>query len=63
MPGKVVVEGGPMNRKDPGGPSGFVLIAESHIGFHTCTSRGVMRDMRYPSDNIQSGRSAREVEA
>jgi S-adenosylmethionine decarboxylase len=31
---------GPMNRKDPGGLSGFVMIAESHISFHTFPARG-----------------------
>lgn len=36
----LVVEVGPKNRKDPGGLSGFVLIAESHISFHTFPSRG-----------------------
>lgn len=30
-----LVEVGPMNRKDPGGLSGFVMIAESHVSFHT----------------------------
>ena len=35
----VVLEVGPMNRKDPGGLSGFVLIAESHISFHTFPKR------------------------
>lgn len=30
---------GEMNRKDPGGVSGFVLIAESHISFHTFPKR------------------------
>lgn len=35
----VVVEVGPMNRKDPGGLSGFILIAESHISFHTFPKR------------------------
>lgn len=34
-----VVEVGPMNRKDPGGISGFVMIAESHISFHTFPAR------------------------
>jgi S-adenosylmethionine decarboxylase len=34
-----VVEVGPLNRKDPGGLSGFVLIAESHISFHTFPRR------------------------
>jgi S-adenosylmethionine decarboxylase len=36
----VVVEVGEMNRKDPGGISGFVLIAESHFSFHTFPKRG-----------------------
>lgn len=36
----LVVEVGPKNRKDPGGLSGFVLIAESHISFHTFPERG-----------------------
>lgn len=35
----LVVEVGPKNRKDPGGLSGFVLIAESHISFHTFPAR------------------------
>jgi S-adenosylmethionine decarboxylase len=35
-----VVEVGPKNRKDPGGLSGFVLIAESHLSFHTFPERG-----------------------
>lgn len=34
-----VVEVGPLNRKDPGGVSGFVMIAESHISFHTFPAR------------------------
>ncbi len=28
------------NKKDPGGFSGFVIIAESHISIHTFTKRG-----------------------
>lgn len=36
----VVVEVGPNNKKDPGGISGFVLVAESHISFHTFPARG-----------------------
>ena len=31
----VTVEVGPNNKKDPGGVSGFVMIAESHISIHT----------------------------
>ena len=30
-----LVEVGELNRKDPGGITGFVLIAESHISIHT----------------------------
>jgi S-adenosylmethionine decarboxylase len=35
-----LVEVGPMNPKDPGGLSGFVMIAESHFSFHTFPKRG-----------------------
>lgn len=35
----VVVEVGALNRKDPGGLSGFVMIAESHLSFHTFPAR------------------------
>ena len=35
----LVVEVGPNNKKDPGGVSGFVMIAESHISFHTFPNR------------------------
>lgn len=34
-----VVEAGPNNKKDPGGWSGFLLIAESHISLHTFPNR------------------------
>ena len=36
----VVVEVGPNNKKDPGGISGFVMVAESHIAIHTFPNRG-----------------------
>lgn len=36
----VVVKVGPNCHKDPGGLSGFIMIAESHISFHTFPSRG-----------------------
>ena len=36
----VLVEVGPKNRKDPGGFSGFVMVAESHFSFHTFPARG-----------------------
>lgn len=35
----VVVSVGPNCHKDPGGLSGFVMIAESHISFHTFPAR------------------------
>ncbi len=35
-----LVRVGPLNRKDPGGLNGFVMIAESHISFHTFPARG-----------------------
>lgn len=34
-----VLEVGPKNRKDPGGVSGFIMIAESHFSFHTFPAR------------------------
>lgn len=34
-----VIEVGPLNKKDPGGISGFILIAESHISYHTFPKR------------------------
>ena len=36
----LVVEVGPKNKKDSGGLSGFVIVAESHISFHTFPNRG-----------------------
>lgn len=48
-----VIEVGPKNRKDPGGLSGFVLIAESHLSFHTFPSRGfVTIDMYTCQDEL-----------
>ena len=35
----LVVKVGPNNKKDPGGISGFVMIAESHISFHSFPNR------------------------
>ena len=46
-----VVEVGPMNRKDPGGVSGFILIAESHISFHTFPDRGFVTIDVYTCQN------------
>lgn len=47
----LVVEVGPKNRKDPGGLSGFVLIAESHISFHTFPERGFVTIDVYTCQN------------
>lgn len=47
----VVVEVGPNNKKDPGGYSGFVLIAESHISFHTFPNRGFVTADVYTCKN------------
>ena len=47
----VVIEVGPKNRKDPGGLSGFVLIAESHMSFHTFPSRGFVTIDVYTCQN------------
>ena len=47
----VVVEVGPKNRKDPGGLSGFVLIAESHLSFHTFPNRGFVTIDIYTCQN------------
>jgi S-adenosylmethionine decarboxylase len=52
----VVLEVGPMNRKDPGGLSGFVLIAESHISFHTFPKRRfVSVDVYTCQDSLPEG--------
>jgi len=47
----VVVEVGPKNTKDPGGLSGFVMIAESHISFHTFPERGFVTIDVYTCQN------------
>jgi len=46
-----VVEVGPLNKKDPGGVSGFILIAESHISFHTFPDRGFITIDVYTCQN------------
>ncbi len=46
-----IVEVGPLNKKDPGGVSGFVLIAESHISFHTFPKRGFISIDIYTCQN------------
>lgn len=47
----VVVSVGPNNRKDPGGLSGFVMIAESHISLHTFPKRGFVTADVYSCQN------------
>jgi S-adenosylmethionine decarboxylase len=47
----VVVAVGEKNRKDPGGLSGFVMIAESHISFHTFPARGFVTIDVYTCQN------------
>ena len=46
-----VVAVGPKNRKDPGGLSGFVMIAESHLSFHTFPARGFVTIDVYTCQN------------
>lgn len=53
----VVVSVGPNNHKDPGGLSGFVLIAESHLSFHTFPARG------FVSIDIYTCRNDMDIEA
>ena len=48
---EVVVEVGQLNEKDPGGLSGFVMIAESHISFHTFPARGFVTADIYTCQN------------
>lgn len=53
----VVVEVGPKNRKDPGGISGFVMIAESHLSFHTFPNRGfITLDIYTCQNDLDSGK-------
>ena len=47
----IVVKVGPKNRKDPGGISGFVMIAESHISFHTFPDKGFVTADVYTCQN------------
>lgn len=47
----VVVEVGANCMKDPGGLSGFVMIAESHISFHTFPARGFVTIDLYTCQN------------
>lgn len=47
----MLVKVGPQNSKDPGGISGFVMIAESHISFHTFPNRGFVTADIYTCQN------------
>jgi S-adenosylmethionine decarboxylase len=47
----LVLSVGPQNRKDPGGLSGFVMIAESHLSFHTFPARGFVSIDIYTCQN------------
>ncbi len=47
----LLVEVGELNPKDPGGVSGFVLIAESHISVHTFPLRGFVSADVYTCQN------------
>lgn len=53
----VVVKVGPNCAKDPGGLSGFVMIAESHISFHTFPER------RFVTMDLYTCRTGTDVEA
>ncbi len=60
----VVVEVGPKNQKDPGGVSGFVLIAESHMSFHTFPKRGFITiDVYTCQDTIDTEKLTQEFVA
>jgi S-adenosylmethionine decarboxylase len=57
----LVVEVGPNNKKDPGGLSGIVLIAESHISFHTFPRRGfVTIDIYTCADELDTDQLLKE---
>jgi S-adenosylmethionine decarboxylase len=47
----LLVEVGEQNTKDPGGLSGFVMIAESHISIHTFPLRGFVSADVYTCQN------------
>lgn len=46
-----VVEVGPQNPKDEGGISGFIMIAESHISYHTFPNKGFVTADIYTCQN------------
>lgn len=57
----LVVEVGPNNKKDPGGITGIVPIAESHISCHTFPGRGfVTIDVYTCQDELDTERFVEE---
>jgi S-adenosylmethionine decarboxylase len=57
-----IVEVGGNNKKDPGGVSGVVLIAESHISFHTFPARGfVTMDVYTCQDSLDTDKLLLEL--
>ena len=59
----VLVELGHHSDKDPGGVSGFVMIAESHISIHTFPLRGfVSADVYTCQDSLDAERIRRYFE-
>ncbi len=60
----VVVEVGPNCAKDPGGLSGFVMIAESHVSFHTFPARGfITMDLYTCQTGIDAGAIAARLKS
>ena len=53
----IVVEVGQLSDKDPGGLSGYVLIAESHISIHTFPLRGFVSADVYTCQNSLDARA------
>lgn len=47
----MVIEVGPQNPKDDGGISGFIMIAESHISYHTFPQTGFVTADIYTCQN------------
>lgn len=57
----VISEVGPNNKKDPGGISGFVMIAESHISIHTFPNRAfVTIDVYTCNDTLDTNTLTKE---
>jgi S-adenosylmethionine decarboxylase len=59
-----VIEVGERNDKDPGGITGFVLIAQSHLSVHTFPRRGfVSADVFTCQENLDHGRIRESLSA